>query len=285
MKTKEQIIKGKNGPCSFELTKEYFWGQDEETGVYFKFTVTKNNVTIAVGNMNFPINEKEEITANFKSLEEYEEKCSEIVNKIGSSLPRLIKEDKYEPYLVDLSYEFGKSKLVFGSKYAELLYAKYCEMVTRKFAYFTAHRIMLETYQEEFKEADAEVKKFNSRKGLYKKIHKVELARLEYNKKLISEHIQNCEKAMAPYVKFREEIYKKSLKKYLSEETSQKMEINVLELAIPEAFDTIVGPLGFDDASFDERIDALTKGKLEIPRIQPLVNSAFRYLELKQKTA
>ena len=285
MKTKEQIIKGKNGPCSFELTKEYFWGQDEETGVYFKFTVTKNNVTIAVGNMNFPINEKEEITANFKSLEEYEEKCSEIVNKIGSSLPRLIKEDKYEPYLVDLSYEFGKSKLVFGSKYAELLYAKYCEMVTRKFAYFTAHRIMLETYQEEFKEVDAEVKKFNSRKGLYKKIHKVELARLEYNKKLISEHIQNCEKAMAPYVKFREEIYKKSLKKYLSEETSRKMEINVLELAIPEAFDTIVGPLGFDDASFDERIDALTKGKLEIPRIQPLVNSAFRYLELKQKTA
>ena len=42
MKTKEQTIKGKNGPCSFELTKEYFWGQDEESGVYFKFTVTKN---------------------------------------------------------------------------------------------------------------------------------------------------------------------------------------------------------------------------------------------------
>ena len=285
MKTKEQTIKGKNGPCSFELTKEYFWGQDEESGVYFKFTVTKNNVTIAVGNMNFPINEKEEIAADFKSFEEYEEKCSGIVNKIGSSLPRLIKEDKYEPYLVDLSYEFGKSKLVFGSKYAELLYARYYEMVTKKFAYFTAHRIMLEAYQEELKEADAEIEKFNNKKGFYKKMHKAELMRLEYNKKLISEHIQNCEKAMAPYVKFREEIYKKSLKKYLSEKTSQKMEIDVLELAIPEAFDIIVGPFGFEDVSFDEKINALTKGKLDIPRIQPLISSAFRYLELKQKTA
>lgn len=286
LRGKNAIIKENRGPCSFEMTKDYFWGCNEETGAFFKFSVTKDSVSLTVGNVNLAVSDKEEISATFKNDTDYKVKCSEIIAKIGNSLSRLIQEGKYEPYLVDLSYEFGNSKLVFGSKYANELYKQFADMITTKFSHYMACKAIIDCYQAQLREVDEKIIAFNKKSNLYQKLHKRELAGYAGTKMRIVGQIKAEQNSIGPFKEFKKEYKEHSLRQYLSDKTKDRLELDALSQAIPIASSVIIGPFGVvEDGTVDQISDEIVKSNLKGARFDSLVKMALRYKELKQKTA